>query len=280
MENSLTSQLQTLGHPQRITLFKLLMRRYPDALPAGEICSVLGLKASTGSDYLSTLKSVGLIKSERRATHLHYSVNMIGVQAMTDALLGDCCKGRPDVCTFSASDENAPKKDRMMKVLFICSANSARSIMAEAILNTLGAEKFTAYSAGSQAGPDINPRVKALLEAKGHDTSQLFSKSLSTFQSDDAPRFDFVFTVCDDAANEACPAWPNQPISAHWGMADPAKATGTEAEINLAFQHAYGVLKNRLTAFVALPASELSAISLQREVDAIAVTSPTPQEAP
>ena len=205
---------------------------------------------------------------------------MTGVQAMADALLGDCCKGRPDVCSFFGPVEHAAKKEHVMKVLFICSANSARSIMAEAILNKLGAEKFTAYSAGSQAGPDINPRVKALLEAKGHDTSQLFSKPLSTYQSDDAPQFDFVFTVCDDAANEACPAFPNQPITAHWGMVDPAKETGTEAEVNLAFQHAYGVLKNRLTAFVALPASELSAISLQREVDAIAVTSPTPQEAP
>lgn len=278
MNGNLTSQLQTLGHPQRIALFQLLMRRYPDALPAGEICSVLGLKASTGSDYLSALKSVGLIMSQRRATHLHYSVNMTGVQAMTNALLGDCCKGRPDVCALSTPDERETKKDHTMNVLFICSANSARSIMAEAILNDLGAGMFMAYSAGSQAGPDINPHVKALLVAKGHDTAKLASKPLSTFQTVDTPQFDFVFTVCDNAANEACPAWPGQPISAHWGMADPAKATGTEAEINLAFQQAYGVLKNRLTAFIALPLSELSAISLQSEVDAIALSTTSTTE--
>ena len=275
MMNALVSQLQTLGHPQRMAVFQLLMRRYPDALPAGEICSVLGLKASTGSDYLSALKSVGLITSQRRATHLHYSVKMTGVEAMAAALLGDCCKGRPDVCSFSTPSALAKPMDPTLNVLFVCSANSARSIMAEAILNDIGEDVFTAYSAGSKAGSDINPRVKALLEAKGHDTSKLYSKPLSTFQTTDAPQFDFVFTVCDAAANEACPTWPGQPISAHWGMADPVKATGTQAEINLAFQQAYGVLKNRLTGFVALPVTTLSAISLQREIDQIARDTPS-----
>ena len=278
MINTLISQFQTLGHTQRIAVFQLLMRRYPDALPAGEICSVLGLKASTGSDYLSALKSVGLITSNRRATHLHYSVNMTGVEAMVGTLIGDCCKGRPDVCAFSKPTALDRTMDHTLKVLFVCSANSARSIMAEAILNDIGANVFTAYSAGSQAGPAINPRVKALLEAKGHDTSKLYSKPLGTFQTAGAPHFDFVFTVCDEAANEACPAWPGQPISAHWGMADPAKATGTDAEVNLAFRQAYGVLKNRLTGFVALPVSELSAISLQREIDQIARDRPSPKK--
>lgn len=278
MDMALTSQLQTLGHPQRIALFRLLMRRYPDALCAGEICSLLGLKASTGSDYLSGLKSVGLITSTRQATQVRYRINMAGVQGMAEALLGDCCKGRPDVCTFlppAAPDQTTGK---LMNVLFICSANSARSIMAEAILTTLGAGRFRGYSAGALAQAEINPRVKTLLEAKGHDTSGLYSKPLSHFQAEDAPDFDFVFTVCDAAANEACPAWPGQPISAHWGMADPSKASGTEAELNLAYQQAYGILKNRLSAFVALPMSQLSAISLQREVDAIASAPPTGPE--
>ena len=163
-------------------------------------------------------------------------------------------------------------------VLFICTGNSARSIMAEAILRELGEGRFEAYSAGSKPSSALNPFTVELLADKGHDTAQLSAKNISVFQGQDAPQFDFVFTVCDDAANEECPAWPGQPVSAHWGMPDPVKAQGAEAEQRLAFQQAYGTLRNRISSFVALPFEALDAISLQHAADTIGSSSPNTQE--
>ena len=114
-----------------------------------------------------------------------------------------------------------------------------------------------------------HPKVIELLGSKGHDTGQLRSKSVDEFNGDDAPKMDFVFTVCDHAANEECPAWPGQPMSAHWGLPDPVKAEGTDAQRNLAFQQAYGLLRNRITAFVSLPFETLDRISLQHQIDDI-----------
>lgn len=159
--------------------------------------------------------------------------------------------------------------DQKYKVLFICTGNSARSIFAESILRKEADDRFEAYSAGTKPYSELNPIALEVLEHKGHDISVLHSKNVSVFQQEDAPRFDFVFTVCNQAANEDCPAWTGQPVSAHWGMVDPVKAEGTEAEKMLAFQHAYGALRNRIMAFTALPIASLDRISLQRAVDDI-----------
>lgn len=159
--------------------------------------------------------------------------------------------------------------DRTYKVLFICTGNSARSIFAESILRNVGGDRFEAYSAGTKPQSELNPFAIEVLEAKGYDTSVLRSKNISEFQGPDAPKFDFVFTVCNQAANEECPAWTGQPISAHWGMPDPVQAEGTDAQKSLAFQHAYGALRNRIVAFTALPVASLDRISLQKAVDDI-----------
>ena len=163
--------------------------------------------------------------------------------------------------------------DRKYNVLFICTGNSARSIFAEAILNSKGQDRFQVFSAGTQPQSHLNPIAIEMLKAKGHDTTALRSKNVAEFIGEGAPEFDFVFTVCDQAANEECPTWDGQPISAHWGMPDPVKATGTEAEKSLAFQQAYGVLNHRLQGFAALPIEQLDRISLQSAVDEIARTS-------
>ena len=154
-------------------------------------------------------------------------------------------------------------------VLFLCTGNSARSIMAESILNKLGAGKFRAYSAGSQPKGRLHPETLQLLRSLGHDTSQLRSKSWSEFAEPGAPPLDFVFTVCDDAAAEACPVWPGQPMTAHWGVPDPARATGSSAEIGLAFKDAYRMLNQRIGIFTALPLRALDQLSLQRRLDDI-----------
>src|SRR5262245_38045915 len=153
-----------------------------------------------------------------------------------------------------------------LTVLFLCTGNSARSIMAEAILNRLGTGKFQAYSAGSQPTGKVNPLALNLLRKMNYDVATLRSKSWDEFAAASAPKLDFVFTVCDDAAGETCPIWPGQPMTAHWGVPDPAKATGTEAERAFAFDD---WLNQRIGIFVSLPLSSLSKLSLQKELDAI-----------
>lgn len=155
-------------------------------------------------------------------------------------------------------------------VLFICTGNSARSIFAEAILRKEAGDRFNAYSAGTLPRSELNPFALDVLRAKGHDIADLSSKNVNVFTGPDAPAFDFVFTVCNQAANEECPAWSGQPVSAHWGMPDPVKATGTDAEKSLAFQRAYGALANRIKLFTALPIASLDRLSLQKAVDQIA----------
>jgi arsenate reductase (thioredoxin) len=156
--------------------------------------------------------------------------------------------------------------DRPFNTLFLCTGNSARSIMAEAILNKLGQGKFRAYSAGSQPKGQVNPNTIQLLRGLGYDTSSFRSKSWSEFAKPAAPPLDFVFTVCDNAAGEACPIWPGQPMTAHWGIPDPAEARGSEAEIALAFKDAYRMLFQRIGIFTALPIRGLDKLSLQNKL--------------
>ncbi|HWX59135.1 arsenate reductase ArsC [Bradyrhizobium sp.] len=151
-------------------------------------------------------------------------------------------------------------------VLFLCTGNSARSIIAEAILNKTGAGKFHAHSAGSQPKGKVNPHALQLLQSLGYDTADMRSKSWNEFAKDGAPRFDFVFTVCDNAAAEACPVWPGQPMTAHWGIADPAEAKGTPAEVALAFKEAYRLLNQRISVFTALPLRSLDQLSLTHKL--------------
>lgn len=156
-----------------------------------------------------------------------------------------------------------------LNVLFLCTGNSARSILAEAILNRLGAGKFRGYSAGSHPAGEVNPLALHLLRKASYDVSKLRSKSWDEFAAPGAPKLDFVFTVCDDAANEICPIWPGQPMSAHWGLPDPVKAQGTEAERNLAFADTMRMLTQRIDIFVNLPFDRLSKLSLQEQLDEI-----------
>jgi protein-tyrosine-phosphatase len=156
-----------------------------------------------------------------------------------------------------------------LNVLFLCTGNSARSVMAESIMNRLGAGKFRAYSAGSHPAGKLNPMALNLLRKTNYDVSQLRSKSWDEFAVPGAPKLDFVFTVCDDAASEVCPIWPGQPMTAHWGLPDPVKAQGTEAERNLAFADTMRMLTQRISIFVNLPLDKLSKLSLQKQLDEI-----------
>lgn len=158
---------------------------------------------------------------------------------------------------------------RVFNVLFLCTGNSARSIIAEAILNRSGRGRFQAWSAGSHPKGAVHPGSLKLLGSMNYDTSGFRSKSWDEFAGADAPKMDFVFTVCGDAADEICPIWPGHPMTAHWGVADPARAEGTDAEVGLAFAEAYRALNARITAFVNLPLASLDKLSLQRRLNDI-----------
>ena len=154
-------------------------------------------------------------------------------------------------------------------VLFLCTGNSARSIMAEAILNHKGKGRFTAYSAGSHPAGKVRPEALGQIEAAGLGLAGLRSKSWDEFSGPQAPQLDFVFTVCDNAAKEACPYWPGQPMTAHWGVADPAAVQGTPEEIARAFRDAFTVLDRRIALFLSLPLATLENLAIRRAIDRI-----------
>jgi arsenate reductase (thioredoxin) len=159
--------------------------------------------------------------------------------------------------------------EHVFNVLFLCTGNSARSILAEAILNRVGAGRFRAFSAGSHPKGQIHPYAVQLLRNLNHDTSKLRSKDWNEFAGAGAPDMNFVFTLCDDAAHEACPVWPGQPMTAHWGLPDPAAVEGTEAEKHLAFADTYRMLNNRISIFISLPMKSLDRLALQKRLDEI-----------
>lgn len=157
-------------------------------------------------------------------------------------------------------------------VLFLCTGNSARSIFAEAILRRFGRNRFHAFSAGSRPKGEIQPYVLDLLRSNNFPVTDLRSKSWEEFTAPEGPALDFVFTLCDDAAAEPCPVWPGQPMTAHWGVPDPAAATGNEAERRLAYANAFRILYNRITIFTNLPISGLDRLTLQRRLEEIGRT--------
>lgn len=269
MEIEIHNHFTALGHPQRLAIFRLLMRRYPDRVPAGEISTVLDIKSSTLSPYLATLVGVSLVTQTRQGTSRLYSIDMTTVQAVFGSLLNDCCRGRPDICPPPPSCCGDSMTSPKYNVLFICVGNSARSIFAETLLRETAGDRFNAFSAGTRPQSELNPFAVQVLADKGHAVSGLRAKDISEFSEADAPKLDFVFTVCNQAANEECPAWDGQQVSGHWGIPDPVKMLGTDAEKALAFQHAYGILKSRITAFTALPVESLDRIALQSAVDEI-----------
>jgi protein-tyrosine-phosphatase/DNA-binding transcriptional ArsR family regulator len=275
MESTLeTDALTALGHSGRLAVFRLLARRAPGGVRPSEIADALSLKRNTLSVHVASLTRAGLLRSWREGKSVFYSIDLGRVASLIDYLVNDCCRSRPEVrMALSASPVPNPEEgpiqmpDRVFNVLFVCTGNSARSIFAEAILNREGAGKFRAYSAGTRPYSELNPVAISILESLDHDVSQLRAKNVAEFQRPDAPKMDFVFTVCDLAANEECPPWAGQPITAHWGMPDPVKVQGTESERMLAFRNAYRTLLRRMTGFIELPISSLDQISLQRRLD-------------
>lgn len=228
-----------------------------------------GFKPNTLSHHLADLERTGLVRCERQGRSLFYAVNLGTAGALLSYLANDCGRGRPDLVLPMILPLMEHDMAHPYNVLFICSGNSARSIFAEAILNSVEGGRFKAYSAGTKPGTQLNPFAVEVLKRQGLDISGLRAKHISEFETPDAPQMDFVFTVCDAAASEDCSPWASQPISAHWGVADPVKATGNEAEKALAFSKAFSELYRRIMAFSALPLEQLDRVALQHRIDQI-----------
>jgi ArsR family transcriptional regulator, arsenate/arsenite/antimonite-responsive transcriptional repressor / arsenate reductase (thioredoxin) len=260
----------TLGHPGRLSVFRLLMRFAPQGVRPTEIAAALALKQNTLSHHLADLTDCGLVRVERRGRSLLYSVDLEGAGRLIGYLALDVGRARPDLLPPSPDlESDRAKRADPYHVLFICSGNSARSIFAEALLRDLGKGRFRAFSAGMHPNSKLNALALEVLKRNGHDVTDLRSKHLSVFQQSGAPVMDFVFTVCDTAAAEECAPWPGQPIMGHWGLPDPVKAQGSEAEKALVFAQTYAALRRRIAAFVELPVQTLDALALQKHVDGI-----------
>ena len=265
----------SLGHDGRLAVFRLLMRHAPHGVRAGDIAAALNMRPNTLSTNLGLLQDAGLIRSCRDGRAILYCVNLPAAGALAAYFVNDVGRSRPDLISHLSPPASPDRKDAAMPdtrdtdfdVLFICSGNSARSIFAEALLRDIGGAKFQAFSAGTRPGTQLNPFALDVLKRNGHDVTNMRSKHISEFEAPGMPKMDFVFTVCDTAANEECPPWPGQPITGHWGLPDPVKATGTDAEKGLAFAQAYADLRRRITAFAALPFETLSRVALQGHVD-------------
>jgi protein-tyrosine-phosphatase/DNA-binding transcriptional ArsR family regulator len=271
--NDASESFVVLGHPGRLSVLRLLIRHLPDSLQPTRIAQTLGLKPNTLSVYLSALHSAGLVSARREGRTLNYRAEIGTLDGLVQFLVADCCRGRsafsttcdPDIALLEDISMTQP-----YNVLFICVGNSARSIMAETLLRDLGGDRFQAFSAGVRPFSQLNPFAVDVLSRQGHDTDGLRAKTLEEFQSDQAPQMHFVFTVCDLAANEECPPWPGQPLTAHWGLADPVKVEGTDAEKALAFAETYRQLRSRIQAFAALPLEALNRQATQVRLDELA----------
>ena len=269
--NSATLAFSTLGHPGRLAVFRLLMRFAPQGVRPTEIAAALGLRPNTLSHHLADLVAAGLVQVNRQGRSLFYMTDLHTTDALIGYLALDVGRARPDLMTAIrvSTKERPVTGDAAYNVLFICSGNSARSIFAEALLRDLGGGRFVAHSGGTRPGAQVNPHALEVLARNGHSAAGLRSKHISEFQGNGAPVMDFVFTVCDTAAAEDCPPWPGQPITGHWGLPDPVKVVGTEAEKALAFAQTYGAMRRRIAVFVELPFGTLDRLALQSRIDGI-----------
>jgi len=286
------SALSALAQETRLKLFQDLMGAGQDGLPPAVLAARFDLNAATLSFHLRHLERAGLVRSWRDGRQVLYAADLVGTRRLLTFLTETCCQGHPDVCGLTAAplaecaaEAKAQEKamssrpERTYNVLFLCTGNSARSIMAECALHRYGIGKFNAYSAGSQPRGSLHPMTIKLLRNLNYKVDDLRSKSWEEFARPDSPQLDFVFTVCDQAAAEACPAWPGQPMTAHWGIEDPALATGAEDDVYRTFKRIYFELENRCKIFANLRIEGLDKLSLSRRLETIGQEHAQPTDA-
>lgn len=267
----MVAQLQALAQPSRLAAMRVLARHRPFGLPAGDIARLLAVPHNTMSTHLATLEEAGLVRSRREGRSIIYAAEPNACALLAGQVAADldppAKRGvRAASLPVQAAAAEAAKPWR---VLVLCTKNSARSLMAEALINREGRGRFLALSAGSRPGAAPNPNAVRLLADLGYPTEALAAKGWAVFAEAGAEPIDFIITVCDQAAGEVCPAWPGHPLAAHWGIADPVEAGASEAEERAALLTAYRQLSQRVTALINLPIAEMDLATLKAELAAI-----------
>jgi protein-tyrosine-phosphatase/DNA-binding transcriptional ArsR family regulator len=264
-----------LSQETRLDLMRLLIARGATGLPAGDLSARLNLPASTLSFHLAALERAGLTHSTRQGRQIIHAVRLSGLRQLLAFLTEACCGGRPELCGDLARllpplpDEDQPMTPAF-NVLFLCTHNSARSIMAEAILRQIGGGRFQAYSAGSDPIDAPNPEVIDKLHTFGHDIDALHCKSWHRFTGPDAPRMDFVIALCDTLDGQTCPDFSRFAVTAAWPLPDPAKFSGNVTERATMLNELYASLRRRLEIFTALPFASLDRMAMKARLDEIA----------
>jgi protein-tyrosine-phosphatase/DNA-binding transcriptional ArsR family regulator len=252
----------------------LLIAQGASGLPAGEIAARLAVPSSTLSFHLAALERAGLTQSTRQGRQIVHAVRIAGVRRLLGFLTEACCGGRPELCGDIArllpahSDEDKGMTPAF-NALFLCTHNSARSIMAEAILRKVGGGHFHAWSAGSDPAAEPMPEVIDRLRAFGHDVSDLRTKSWDEFARPNAPRFDFIIALCDTLHGQQCPDFADKAITGAWPMPDPARFMGSDAERAILLNELYASLRRRIEIFISLPFATLDRIALKSRLDEI-----------
>ena len=267
--------LGALAQETRLGLYRHLIARGATGMPAGELSSSLGVPASTLSFHLAALERAGLVHATRQGRQIVYAVRIARMRSLLAFLTEICCAGQPGLCGDLAwlLTEPAPEPETGMtpafSVLFLCTANSARSIMSEAILEKVGAGRFNAFSAGSAPAPQPLPEIVDKLRALGHDVSRLRSKSWTEFAGADAPRMDFVIALCDTLDGQVCPDFGVKAVTGAWPLPDPAKFTGNVAERQTLMNDLYASLRRRIEIFTSLPFDKLDRMAVKARLDEI-----------
>ena len=271
--------LAALAQESRLSVFRLLVEAGPAGVSAGKIAEALGMAPSSLSFHLKELTHAGMASARQEGRFIIYKANFAKAAELVAFLSENCCGGQP--CDLSCNARvSAPgvamsAAGKVFNVLILCTGNSARSIMAEALVNAMGQGRFRAFSAGSQPTGKVNPFAIEKLHSIQYPTDSLRSKSWDEFAVPGAPQMDFIITVCDNAAGEVCPLWPGQPVSAHWGFEDPAAVQGSDEDKRRAFDKVFRLMLNRVRLLVNLPLDALDQVARQRELRAIGQAAPT-----
>jgi len=278
-ERQAATKFMALSQETRVRLLRLLSSAGATGMRAGELQRRTGVPASTLSFHLSTLEQAGLIQATRKGRTTTYAVRFVGLRTLLSFVTETCCYGQPDLCGDIARllpglEERETTMTGSFNVLFLCTHNSARSIIAEAVLNKIGEGRFRAYSAGSHPIAAPNAEVLKNLKQLGHDVSGARSKSWDEFARPDAPVMDFVIALCDTTEGQVCPEFGNNVVSASWPLPDPAKFTGTDTERQVLLNQLYSMINRRLEVVINLPFDSLDRMALKTRLDELGYSSP------
>ena len=265
----------SLAQATRLAAVRHLLAVHPQSLPAGEIARLCEVPHNTMSTHLGILSRAGLISVEKDGRSMNYRADVDGFRGLLEFLSRDCCNGRPELCgdAFDLPSEATGKfMTPAFNVLFLCTQNSARSIIAEALLEKIGRGRFRAYSAGSEPARAPVPEVIDRLKALGHDVSHLHSKSWDEFKGPHAPRMDFIIALCDAPNGQFCPDLGAQFVTGAWPLPDPAQFTGSSTERTTLLNELYAMIRRRIEIFTSLPFNSLDRMAIKARLDEIGDT--------